>query len=76
MLKMRRFLAFLGAAELIHVIATGIEKRWTSLERAKSFNKLKRERYQVKNKNTNKKTKKSLCSLAPTSFNMSKWSFD
>lgn len=50
MLKMRRFLAFLGAAELIHVIATGIEKRWTSLERAKSFNKLKRERYQVKNK--------------------------
>lgn len=27
MLKMRRFLAFLGAAELIHVIATGIEKK-------------------------------------------------
>ena len=50
MLKMRRFLAFLGAAELIHVIAKGIEKRWTSLERAKFFNKLKREWYQVKNK--------------------------
>ena len=40
MLKMRRFLAFLGAAELIHVIAKGIEKR---MERAKFFNKLKRE---------------------------------
>ena len=26
MLKMRRFLAFLGAAEFIRVIATGIEK--------------------------------------------------
>ena len=62
MLKMRRFLAFLGAAELIHVIAKGIEKRWTSLERAKFFNKLKREWYQVKNKKYElKKTKKSLC---------------
>ena len=35
MIKVPRFLAFLGAAELIHVIATEIEKRWTSLERAK-----------------------------------------
>ena len=37
MLKMRRFLAFLGAAELIHVIAKGIEKRWTSLEKGEVF---------------------------------------
>ena len=28
---MRRFLGVLGAAELIHVIVTGIEKGWTSL---------------------------------------------
>ena len=61
MIKVRRFLAFLGAAELIHVIAKGIEKRWTSLERAKFFNKLNREWYQVKNKKYNKKAKKSLC---------------
>ena len=27
MIKVRRFLAFLGAVELIHVIATGIEKK-------------------------------------------------
>ena len=40
---MRRFLGVLGAAELIHVIVTGIEKGWTSLERAKFFNKLKTE---------------------------------
>ena len=57
MLKMRRFLAFLGATELIHVIATGIEKDVRPWKGRSLLTNLKGNDVKLRIKNT----KKNLC---------------